>query len=112
MQLRAILVNVHKLLNQSLCPHQSVSIHCVHEEKPSKTDCNKVFKKIKSLFQIMVSRSLCLAAASKNANKLAVQRSLFSLTGSGQIYHIGSGLEKILIQSIINPLDLRDFLLF
>lgn len=49
----------------------------------------------------------------KNANKLAVQRSFFSFTGSGQIYSIGSDLEKILIQNIINPLDLReDFLLF
>lgn len=33
MQLKAVLLTVHKLWNQLLSPHQCLSIHCVHEEE-------------------------------------------------------------------------------
>lgn len=39
MQLKAVLLIVHKLLNQSLCPHQYLSIHCVHEEEIQQDKC-------------------------------------------------------------------------
>jgi len=47
MQLNAVLLNAHKLLNQSLSPYQCLNIHCVCKEETQQEDCNKVKKKRK-----------------------------------------------------------------
>lgn len=72
LQPNAILLNVCKLLNQSLSPYRYLNV-IMSVKKLSKRNDNKVektttTKKIMSLFQITLSRPLCLATTGKNVN--------------------------------------------